>query len=127
VIGDRQFVVGSRTRVLRLYCPRSLKKAVAKLPTIGLEISHVDVTFDGKLVLATTAQMLVLFSLHSSEGDTSFRKGLGKKVSLPINLCLTIDDENLTYGSKFVAGRFDLVRRSQFYCYHSSLQSFNVL
>ncbi len=53
-------VVGSQDGQIRLYSERTLTRANTAIPGLGAPISAVDVTFDGKWVLATTATYLMV-------------------------------------------------------------------
>lgn len=100
--GDGSIVVGSQAEVLRCYSPKSFQKAVTSFPSIGLEISHVDITFDVKLILVTTTNFLMLFS--SSESGVpgiAFERKLGKKISFSTYLCLTPLDQQLARQARF--------------------------
>ncbi len=58
--GDGYVVVGSQDGQIRLYSERTLTRANTAIPGLGAPISAVDVTFDGKWVLATTATYLMV-------------------------------------------------------------------
>lgn len=53
-------VIGSEDGQLRLYSDRSLSRANTAVPGLGAPITSVDVTFDGKWVLATTDKYLMV-------------------------------------------------------------------
>ena len=53
-------VVGSADGQIRLYSERTLTRASTAIPGLGAPITAVDVTFDGKWVLATTAAYLMV-------------------------------------------------------------------
>jgi hypothetical protein len=58
--GDGYVVIGSDDGQLRLYSDRSLSRANTAIPGLGAPITSVDVTFDGKWVLATTDKYLMV-------------------------------------------------------------------
>lgn len=58
--GDGYVVIGSEDGQLRLYSDRSLSRANTAVPGLGAPITSVDVTFDGKWVLATTDKYLMV-------------------------------------------------------------------
>ena len=58
--GDGYVVVGSADGQIRLYSERTLTRANTAIPGLGAPITAVDVTFDGKWVLATTATYLMV-------------------------------------------------------------------
>ena len=53
-------VVGSADGQIRLYSERTLTRANTAIPGLGAPITAVDVTYDGKWVLATTATYLMV-------------------------------------------------------------------
>lgn len=53
-------MVGSEDGQIRLYSERSLTRANTAIPGLGAPISAVDVTYDGKWVLATTRNYLMV-------------------------------------------------------------------
>lgn len=53
-------MVGSDDGQIRLYSDKSLTRANTAIPGLGAPITAVDVTFDGKWVLATTANYLMV-------------------------------------------------------------------
>jgi len=54
--------VGSADGKIRLYSTTSMKQAKTSFPGAGAPITHIDVTFDGKWVLATTDRSLILLN-----------------------------------------------------------------
>ncbi len=58
--GDGYVVVGSQDGQVRLYSERTLTRANTAIPGLGAPITAVDVTYDGKWVLATTATYLMV-------------------------------------------------------------------
>lgn len=73
-LGDGYIVVGADDGVIRLYSEKSLTRANTSIPGLGAPITSVDVTYDGKWVLATTNKYLMVVK-------TVFKVGLifGKK------------------------------------------------
>lgn len=53
-------VVGSDDGQVRLYSEKSLTRANTAIPGLGAPITSVDVTYDGKWVLATTNKYLMV-------------------------------------------------------------------
>ena len=53
-------VVGSDDGQIRLYSEKSLTRANTAIPGLGAPITSVDVTYDGKWVLATTNKYLMV-------------------------------------------------------------------
>jgi WD40 repeat protein len=66
--GDGWVVVGSRDGKLRLYNGTSLTQAKTSIPGLGKPITNVDVTYDGRYVLATTDDYLLLVKTTWMEG-----------------------------------------------------------
>ncbi|GAB2231008.1 hypothetical protein Drorol1_Dr00027293 [Drosera rotundifolia] len=58
--GDGSIVMGSVDGKIRLYSSNSMREAKTTFPGLGLPITHVDVTYDGKWVFGTTDTYLVL-------------------------------------------------------------------
>lgn len=58
--GDGFIVVGSQDGQLRLYGEKSMSRANTAIPGLGSPITSVDVTYDGKWVLATTKNYLMV-------------------------------------------------------------------
>lgn len=53
-------MIGSEDGQLRFYSERSLTRANTAIPGLGAPITAVDVTYDGKWVLATTDKYLMV-------------------------------------------------------------------
>jgi WD40 repeat protein len=66
--GDGWVVVGSRDGKLRLYNGTTLSQAKTSIPGLGKPITSVDVTYDGRYVLATTDDYLLLVKTTWMEG-----------------------------------------------------------
>lgn len=66
--GDGYVVIGSDDGQIRMYSERSLTRANTAIPGLGGPITGVDVTYDGKWVLATTKNYLMVvkttFKVH---------------------------------------------------------------
>lgn len=58
--GQGYVVIGSDDGQIRLYSERSLTRANTAIPGLGGPITAVDVTYDGKWVLATTKNYLMV-------------------------------------------------------------------
>lgn len=80
--GDGHVVVGSNKGEIRMFNGVTQKRAKTKLPGLGDGITGIDVTQDGKWILATTPNYLLVL-LTEIEGDkknrTGFQVGMGKK------------------------------------------------
>ena len=58
--GDGYIAVGSEDGQIRMYSDKSLTRANTAIPGLGAPITAVDVTYDGKWVLATTRNYLMV-------------------------------------------------------------------
>lgn len=100
--GTGQFVTGSETGTIRLMDQRTFReenkadkrrrRAKTALPGYGDPIKGLDVTEDGKWVLATCEKYLLLISTEGDNGTTGFEKSLGKNKRAPIKLQLKPSD-----------------------------------
>lgn len=85
--GDGSVVVGSKDGKVRLYGITSMRMAKTAFPGLGSPITHVDVTYDGKWVLATTDTYLILISTVFKDKDgkkkTGFSGRMGGKIGAP--------------------------------------------
>jgi len=77
--GDGYVVVGSEDGRVRLYSSNTLTMAKTAIPGLGAPITNVDVTYDGKWVLATTDKYVMVVK-------TTFRDKNGRYVSLQCTL-----------------------------------------
>lgn len=74
--GDGFVAVGSDDGKLRLYSNKSLKKAQTAIPSLGAAITAVDVTYDGRWVVATTPDyLLVVNTIFTTTGERGDGKG----------------------------------------------------
>lgn len=60
VAGDGYVVVGSQDGQIRLYNGKQFTRANTAVPGLGAAITSVDVTYDGKWILATTKSYLMV-------------------------------------------------------------------
>jgi len=107
--GLGQWAIGSSDGSIRLY--NKTMRAKTKLPGLGAGIKHIEVTEDGKWVLATTKTYLVLVP---TEMPDSFKLGfdvrMGKKKPNPFRLRLKPRDM-ANFGIKevdFTAAKFNM-------------------
>ena len=80
-------VVGSQDGQVRLYSERTLTRANTAIPGLGAPITAVDVTYDGKWVLATTATyLMVVLTVYKARprSVTGFELGSKMKQTEPI-------------------------------------------
>jgi hypothetical protein len=109
------FVLGSRFGDFRLFDGQAnkegeMKRAKTLLNGLGDQITHVDVTADGKWILGTTDHYIVLLDTKIDSAATGFTKAMPKDGrNAPIKLQLSMDDvAKLGLGdAKFTAARFD--------------------
>eukprot|EP00250_Pteridium_aquilinum_P031225 c43262_g1_i1 orf=189-2063(+) len=115
--GDGCIVVGSKDGKVRLYGTSSMRMAKTAFPGLGSPITHVDVTFDGKWVLATTDTYLILISTVFKDKDgkvkTGFSGRAGNKFAPPRLLKLhPLDVHRAGKGHKLRNGQFSWVTES---------------
>jgi hypothetical protein len=115
--GDGSIVVGSKDGKVRLYGITSMRQAKTAFPGLGSPITHVDVTYDGKWILATTDTYMILISTLFKDKDgktkTGFSGRMGGKIAAPRLLKLNpIDAHNAGKGHKFHGGQFSWVTES---------------
>ena len=121
--GDGSVVTGSADGSLRLYKGMgNMTRATTKLPSYGFPITSVDVTFDGKWVLATTDRFLVLQKTAFRDEKnrliitTGFQKSMnGGNSCAPRMLRLSREDEIIVGqrrvgGTRMAAARFENAR-----------------
>jgi len=93
--GEGHVVVGSHKGEIRMFNGINQKRSKTKLPGLGDGIVSLDVTQNGKWILATTQNYLLVVPTEI-EGDvknrTGFQVGMGKKKRKPIKLCLSHSD-----------------------------------
>jgi hypothetical protein len=112
--GNGSVVVGSKDGKVRLYGTTSMRQAKTAFPGLGSPITHVDVTYDGKWILATTDTYMILISTVFKDKDgntkTGFSGRMGGKIAAPRLLKLNpIDAHNAGKGHKFHGGQFSWV------------------
>lgn len=94
--GDGYVVVGSKDGKVRLYSNKSLNKAQTSIPGLGAPITAVDVTYDGKWVVATTDDYLLviktIFINKAGKETNGFKAPMGKEIPLPRLLRLRPED-----------------------------------
>ncbi|KAH9610140.1 hypothetical protein KSS87_003452 [Heliosperma pusillum] len=112
--GDGSIVVGSIDGKIRLYSKTSMRQAKTAFPSLGSPITHVDVTYDGKWILATTDTYLLLICTLFTDKDgrtkTGFGGRMGNRASAPRLLKLMPLHAHLAgANSKFHGGQFSWV------------------
>ena len=81
--GDGYVVVGSADGQIRLYSERTLTRANTAIPGLGAPITAVDVTYDGKWVLATTATYLMVVLTTYKARALNPKSGLRRSCPAP--------------------------------------------
>jgi len=88
---DGQVAVGDLKGEIRLFSDIS-KKAKTLLPGLGDPVIGIDVTEDGKYILATTTQYLLVIPTTISGEKTGFDVSMGAKKPVPLKLQLDPKD-----------------------------------
>lgn len=112
--GDGSIVVGSLDGKIRLYSNSSMRQAKTAFPGLGMPITHVDVTYDGKWILGTTDTYLILictmFTDKDGKSKTGFSGRMGNRISAPRLLKLTpLDSHMAGLNNKFREAQFSWV------------------
>ena len=106
-------VVGSADGALRLFSDRSLTRASTALPGLGAPVTAVDVTYDGRWVLATTDRYLMLVKASWADAGgvqrSAFASRLGASAPAPRLLRLKAEDVASLGGAGLAKGRFTWV------------------
>eukprot|EP00884_Botryococcus_braunii_P014703 jgi/Botrbrau1/23233/Bobra.0041s0071.2 len=116
--GDGYVVIGSEDGQLRLYSDRSLSRANTAIPGLGAPITSVDVTFDGKWVLATTDKYLMVvkttYKDKAGKETNGFKSRMGARGPAPRLLRLKIEDTTLTRNAPLTKGKFTWITQAGF-------------
>ncbi|PRW60455.1 CYPRO4-like [Chlorella sorokiniana] len=109
--GDGYVVVGADDGKVRLYSEKTLTQAKTSIPGMGLPITNVDVTYDGKWVLATTRNYLMVIKTtykdpKSGKDLCGFTSRMGANAPAPRLLRLKTEDQKLTKGAALEKGHF---------------------
>jgi WD40 repeat protein len=111
--GEGYVAVGSQDGKIRLYSNKTLTRANTAIPGLGAPITSIDVTYDGKWVLATTERYLMLvktaYTTDKGEVATGFASRMGSHRNMPLLLRLRPEDLALTAGTPFAKGKFTWV------------------
>jgi len=90
--------------------PRQISKT--NIPSLGAPIDHIDVTFDGRWVLATTKTFIIVLKTMYKEGSKElcgFTSRLGSRAPKPRLLMLRPEDRVYTNNAPFEKARFSWV------------------
>ncbi|GAB4822475.1 hypothetical protein N2152v2_009521 [Parachlorella kessleri] len=109
--GDGFVVVGSDDGKVRLYSEKTLTQAKTAIPGLGLPITNVDVSYDGKWVLATTKSYLMVVKTTYRDPKTGkelcgFTNRMGPNAPAPRLLRLKPQDTALTANAPLEKGHF---------------------
>jgi hypothetical protein len=109
--GDGYVVVGSDDGKIRLYNDKTLTQAKTSIPSLGHSITSIDVSYDGKWVLATTDRYLIVVKTTykdptSGQELCGFTSRMGSKAPAPRLLRLKVEDVGRTGGTPFRKGHF---------------------
>lgn len=112
--GDGSIAVGSDDGKIRLYGDSSMRQAKTSFPGLGSPITHIDVTYDGKWILATTSTCLVLLHTVVKDGKTGeltngFKTKAGSSIAAPRLLKLKPEDALKANGAPLQKGKFTWV------------------
>lgn len=110
--GDGHVVVGSRDGKIRLYSNKTLTQAKTSIPGLGKPITAVDVTYDGRWILATTDDYLMVVKasfVDDGRERSAFTDRGGGKLAVPRLLRLKPEDKLLAGNKPFKNGRFTWV------------------
>lgn len=114
--GDGYVAVGSRDGRVRLYSEGSLSQAKTSVPSLGAPVTAIDVTFDGRWVVATTDRyLMVLKTSYRPDGEEGgpelcgFTSRMGARAPAPRLLRLRPEDALRTGGAAFQKAHFTWV------------------
>ncbi|KAG1658751.1 hypothetical protein FOA52_000864 [Chlamydomonas sp. UWO 241] len=114
--GDGFVVVGAQDGTIRLYSSSSLTRAKTSIPGMGAPVTSVDVTYDGKWVVATTDQyMMVVKTTYTNDKGAlanGFVNPMGGRGSMPRLLRLKPEDRARTGGKPLAKGKFSWITES---------------
>lgn len=91
------------------FTPSSLQISKTNIPSLGAPIEHIDVTYDGRWVLATTKTFLIVLKTIYKDGSgelCGFTSRLGDRAPKPRLLTLTPEDRVRTNNAPFEKARF---------------------
>lgn len=111
--GDGYVVVGSEDGNIRLYSEKSLTRASTSIPGLGTPITSVDVTYDGKWVVATTRHYLMVvkteFTDNNGKHTNGFKSRMGGSAPKPRLLRLKTEDVDRVGHAPLEKGKFTWV------------------
>lgn len=104
--------IGSQDGTIRLYSDQMTQISKTNIPSLGAPIDHIDVTYDGRWVVATTKSFLiVLKTIYSENGKElcGFTSRLGARAPKPRLLMLKPEDRVLTNNAPFEKAKLSWV------------------
>lgn len=106
--GDGYVVVGSQDGRVRLYSESTLTQARTSIPSLGYPITDVDVTYDGRWVVATAAHyLMVVMTTYRPPGSEAtlcgFTSRMGANSPAPRLLRLRLEDALRTVNKGFMS------------------------
>lgn len=111
--GDGCVAVGSRDGKVRLYSTTTMRQAKTSFPGLGSPITHIDATYDGKWVLATTDTYAMLISTLFRDKDgrekSGFSARMGQNIAAPRLLKLTPVHRHAAGNERMQNGQFSWV------------------
>ena len=110
--GQGYRAVGSHDGKIRLYNDKVEQIAKTSIPGLGAPIEHIDVTYDGRWVLATTKSFLIVLKTIYKEGSKElcgFTSRLGAKAPKPRLLMLKAEDIIYTKNAPFEKAKFSWI------------------
>jgi len=110
--GQGYRAVGSQDGKIRLYNDKVEQIAKTSIPGLGAPIEHIDVTYDGRWVLATTKSFLIVLKTMYKEGSKElcgFTSRLGAKAPKPRLLSLKPEDSIYTNNAPFEKAKFSWI------------------
>jgi len=113
--GDGYRAVGSNDGQIRLYNHKTEQIAKTVIPSLGAPITDIDVTYDGRWVIATTASFIIVLKTFYKDGAKElcgFTSRMGTKAPAPRLLRLTPEDVVLTKGAPLKKAKFTWVTES---------------
>ncbi|KAA1075251.1 hypothetical protein PGT21_032159 [Puccinia graminis f. sp. tritici] len=116
-----QMAIGAETGIVRLFDPKIGKIAKTALPGVRDAIRHLDVTNNGRYLVATCQKYLLLWDCQMSSGQLGFDKSFPKdekpggiRIELTKEHRAQIIDENIKYcfkDAKFNQGDGEVERK----------------
>jgi len=113
--GQGYRAVGSKDGTIRLYNDQMAQISKTNIPSLGAPIDHIDVTFDGRWVLATTKTFLIVLKTiykEKSKELCGFTSRLGDRAPKPRLLMLKPEDRMFTNNAPFEKAKFSWVSDS---------------